>query len=136
MTTQRDDVAEAAIQVREYQGNDAVALEYWARMLAAEVQRLRAVEIDHCGDPMPSLFGHPTASWCIRRPGHAVPHRDSDGATWIRHVEPRTDAGCPVGECGHPASSHEPDEYAADGTPVRPICCAGDCRCGQQWRNA
>jgi hypothetical protein len=45
------------------------------------------------------------------------------------------DAGCPVGECVHPGTSHEPDDHAADGTPLRPICCAGDCRCGDQWRN-
>jgi hypothetical protein len=46
------------------------------------------------------------------------------------------DAGCPVGECVHAGTAHEPDEYGDDGEPVRPICCAGDCRCGQQWRNA
>lgn len=40
--TQRDDIGEAIIHVREYRSDDPVALEYWARMLAAEVERLRA----------------------------------------------------------------------------------------------
>jgi hypothetical protein len=44
------------------------------------------------------------------------------------------DAGCPVGECGHPGPSHEPDEYGADGAPVRTICTATGCECGHQWR--
>lgn len=38
----RDAVAEAIIHVREYQGDDPIALEYWARMLAAEVVALRS----------------------------------------------------------------------------------------------
>lgn len=45
------------------------------------------------------------------------------------------DPGCPVGECAHPGTSHEVGEYSPDGTPVRPICCADGCPCGQQWRN-
>jgi hypothetical protein len=40
--TQRDAIGEAIVHVREYQGSDPVALEYWARMLAAEVKRLWA----------------------------------------------------------------------------------------------
>lgn len=42
-------------------------------------------------------------------------------------------AGCDT--CGHLSSSHEPDDYDADGAPVRPICCVPGCRCGEQWRN-
>lgn len=41
---QRDPVSEAIIHVREYRAEDPVVLEYWARMLAAEVVRLRAIE--------------------------------------------------------------------------------------------
>lgn len=52
-----------------------------------------------------------------------------------RHLAGR-DAGCPVGECGHLSTSHEPDEYGADGAPVRPICCIDGCPCGDKWRNA
>ncbi len=35
----RDDVDKAIIHVREYAGDDPVALEYWARMLAAAPDR-------------------------------------------------------------------------------------------------
>ena len=41
--TGRDEVSEAIVHVREYAGGDPVALEYWARMLAAEITRLRNV---------------------------------------------------------------------------------------------
>ena len=44
---------------------------------------------DHCGDPLPTLLrGVATPSWCVRRPGHGVPHRDGAGAEWIRHSTP------------------------------------------------
>ena len=42
MSGGRDDVGEAIVHVRDYAGDDPVALEYWARMLAAEVAKLRA----------------------------------------------------------------------------------------------
>ena len=45
---------------------------------------------DHCGDPAPALVGRLSTGWCIRRPGHGVPHRDRDGAEWTRHETPRT----------------------------------------------
>jgi len=38
----RDDVAEAIVHIREYRGDDPVALEYWAWVLAAEVVKLRS----------------------------------------------------------------------------------------------
>ena len=41
MSRERDEIGEAIVHVREYAGNDPVALEYWARMLADEVARLR-----------------------------------------------------------------------------------------------
>ena len=40
---QRDEVGEAIVHVREYAGDDPVALEHWALMLAAEVARLRPI---------------------------------------------------------------------------------------------
>jgi hypothetical protein len=43
---------------------------------------------DHCGDEAPSVFGRPSATWCVRRPGHGVPHRDQDGAEWVRRTKP------------------------------------------------
>jgi hypothetical protein len=42
------------------------------------------------------------------------------------------DAGC---VCAHPAASHEPGEYAPDGTAIRPICTVEPCPCGDQWRD-
>ncbi len=52
----------------------------------------------------------------------------------FRQLLERSSLGCPTGDCAHPATSHEPDDYASDGTPIRPICCATGCRCGEQWR--
>jgi hypothetical protein len=52
----------------------------------------------------------------------------------VHRLDAQPSAGCPVGECVHPGASHEADEYSPDGEPVRPICCAGDCGCGDQWR--
>jgi len=36
---------------------------------------------DHCGEWSHPLSGPPT-TWCVRPPGHGIPHRDQNGAEW------------------------------------------------------
>lgn len=56
---------------------------WWREFWLALAGRYGEV-LDHCGDPAPSIVGQPSTSWCIRRPGHGVPHRDRTGVEWAR----------------------------------------------------
>ena len=52
----------------------------------------------------------------------------------LRQLLERSSLGCPTGDCDHLVTAHEADDYAGDGTPIRPICCVPGCGCGEQWR--
>jgi hypothetical protein len=83
---------------------------WWRAFLDALAGRAAADDPDQCGDPLPPLnLGGPSTGWCVRRPGHGVPHRDRDGAEWTRTAAPM-DAAAPPRclTCDYPGGEPEP----------------------------
>ncbi len=52
----------------------------------------------------------------------------------FRQLLEASSLGCPTGDCPHLVTAHEVEDYADDGTPIKPICTVRGCRCGDQWR--